>query len=277
MGNGWHPVQQPTVDPSYTATATLDSPPEDDTTPSSPQMLSDNSDNSDSSDDSDDEWTYATPQCLRPGAVTGLNNQLEPTSRSGELVPESVRPSELAQEGRETMADEANSLYDLSGLGLSEVDWAALLPPSATCLEAGDHDPFMDMDGTDESQPDRSLGGGEEVFGNESDEEQLDTPPLTPTTLAPATKTLEAEDASETEDRDVSASPLSTRLVPGPGSTISDDEWVAAANDDVDGEGEEKIDDPPAYPNSTPAPKRATSLTSTKKTFKDGLWEYVAE
>lgn len=141
-------------------------------------------------------------------------------------------------------------------------------------LQAGDDDPFIDTSGDEsaaDSLPATSKSSTSGV-GTEQDE-GLRTPSLPDLPLM--TLTDEHEELSDEEGADPPSNPPSTRLVPGPGSAFSDDEYVASANESVDGEGEEELDDLPDSPPATlVTPKRqASASTAAKKTFKDGLWE----
>lgn len=268
MATGLYQDQQPAATPSHIAApASFDSPPDIDSTPSLPQLLSD------ASDDSDSE--YDTPIRARSRRPANAR-RFYSSSSSGASVPGSVLQGEQALADFEMLPDEVASMYDLESLGLSEAD---LLSPhgSALGLEAGTDDPFMDFG---QSGPQQFLTISAATTASDyaleaEGEEEIDTPPLTPITPAtPATPASRGEDLSDSES--VVGSPSSTRLVPGPGSVISDADYIAAANDDddEDGEGEEEIDELPASPvNPRPRKRAPSSSASTKKTFKDGLWE----
>ena len=263
MVTGHNQEHQPATIPSYPAApTTFDSPPDQGYTPSLPQLLSD------ASDDGDSE--YETPIRARARRPTNAS-RFYSSSSSGASVPGSVLQGEQALAGFEVSPGDAHAMYDLESLGLSEAD---LVAPrgSALGLEVGDDDPFMELS-QNASQQGPAMTFSRDASFDAEGEDELDTPPLTPVT--PASRESRNRDLSENES--APGTPASTRLVPGPGSVISDDEYIAAANDDDDGEGEDELDDIPSSP--VPAPptrKRAsTSSTATKKTFKDGLWEYV--
>lgn len=265
MATGFYQDQQPAATPSHTATpASFGSPPDIDSTPSLPQLLSD------ASDDSDSE--YDTPIRARSRRPANAR-RFYSSSSSGASVPGPVLQGEQALADFEMLQDEGLSMYDLESLGLSEAD---LLSPhgSVLGLEAGTDDPFTDFgqNGPQQVLTTSAASIASDYALEAEGEEEIDTPPLTP--ITPVTPASRGEDISDNES--AVGSPSSTRLVPGPGSVISDADYIAAANDDVDedGEGEEEIDELPASP-VTPRPrKRApSSSASTKKTFKDGLWE----
>ncbi|EJT53292.1 hypothetical protein A1Q1_05255 [Trichosporon asahii var. asahii CBS 2479] len=238
MVTGHNQEHQPATIPSYPAApTTFDSPPDQGYTPSLPQLLSD------ASDDGDSERVRSWLRAQGEQALAGF----------------------------EVSPGDAHAMYDLESLGLSEAD---LVAPrgSALGLEVGDDDPFMELS-QNASQQGPAMTFSRDASFDAEGEDELDTPPLTPVT--PASRESRNRDLSENES--APGTPTSTRLVPGPGSVISDDEYIAAANDDDDGEGEDELDDIPSSP--VPAPptrKRAsTSSTATKKTFKDGLWDAI--
>lgn len=262
MVHGLYQEQQPVATPSFTAAPTsFDSSPDIVPTPSLPQL-------SDASDDSDSE--YETPIGARSQRPTNAS-RFYSSSSSGVSVPGSVLQGEQAPAAFEVLPDDVPSMHDLESIGLSEAD---LVGPhsSALGLEVEEDDPFVDLD-QHGSQHDLSFSHSHAAWLDAEGEDELDTPPLTP--ITPASPTLHHDGMSESES--APGTPSSTRLVPGPGSVISDDEYIAAAHDDDDGEGEDELDDLPPSPVTPPTRKRASSSSSvTKKTFKDGLWEYVS-
>lgn len=267
MVTGLQQEHQPAAAPSYSAAPTpFESPVDNGSTPSLPQLLSDESGDSDSE--------YDSP--IRPRSRRPTNpNHFYTSSSSSASVPGSVLQGEQALPNLEMLPDQFYPTYDIGSLGLSEADLVSPPPASALGLDVGDDDPFMDVSEGERQQdvPVTTQVVDSDYASEVEGEEQPDTPPLTP--INPTTPMSSNGNVSE-DDSAAVGSPSSTRLVPGPGSVVSDAEYTAAPIDEIDEEGEEELDEEPPSPVTPPARKRASSsATSTKKTFKDGLWEYV--